>query len=304
MALTRRRFVATAAAATALAPMRVWSAVTLTMGNMQIDTLYDGYLSVPGSFALGDIPVADAAPILERYGLGTDRIDRPCNVTLLRDGANTVLFDVGSGPDFVPTAGTMLDALDALGVVPEDITHVVFTHAHLDHIGGILDDFDDPMFYNASHMIGRTEFDYWNNPDTVNTIATSRTTMAAGAKRRLDILGDSVTTFGNGDEILPGVAAVVTPGHTPGHMSFELRRGSTSALITGDAVVNHHLAFEHPAWPAGADQDQQTGIRSRLRLLDRLATEQITTVGFHLPQGGIGRTEKSGDGYRFVAYEA
>ena len=65
MELTRRRFVATAAAATALTPMRVWSASTLIMGDVQIDTLDDGYLSLPGSFALGDIPVEEAKPILD-----------------------------------------------------------------------------------------------------------------------------------------------------------------------------------------------------------------------------------------------
>ena len=302
MQITRRHFIAATAAA-AIVPARGWATTFLSIGDIRIDTLSDGNLPLPASFALGDIPREQADPILKKYGITSDQFDRPCNVTLLRDGTNTVLFDVGAGSDFIPTTGKLMDAFDVLGITPEDVTHVVLTHGHPDHLGGLLDDFDDPMFYDAKHMIGKQEFDYWLDPDTVNTIVAERTTMAVGAKRRLETVESSITTFDDGDEILPGVAAQATYGHTPGHMSFEVRAGSESVLITGDAVVDHHLAFERPEWHSGADQDPDTAVVSRTRLLDRLATEQMTLVGFHLPGGGIGRTERTGDGYRFVAAE-
>lgn len=296
MPFTRRKFIATAAAS-ALIPARGWSASTLTLGDTRIDTLSDGNLVLPGSFTLGDTPVEEAAPILAKYGLDTGQLQPPCNVTLVRDGSNTVLFDVGSGPDFMPSAGKLMEAFDQLGITPDDITHVVFTHAHPDHIWGLLDDFDDLMFANAEHMIGKAEFDYWMDPDTVDTIEPGRTTMAVGAKRRLEAVQDAVTTFGDGQEILPGIAAVATFGHTPGHMSFEV---AGKAMIVGDAIVNHHLAFERPDWRSGSDQDRDLGAQTRLRLLDRLATEQMQLIGFHLPGGGIGRAERDGSSYRFV----
>ncbi len=296
MPLTRRQFIASTAAATALAPIPGWAANTLQMGDIRIDTLSDGHLVLPTRFALGNRSAEEAAPILARHGITGPQLEPPCNVTLVRDGTNTVLFDVGAGPDFMSSAGRLMDAFDALDLSPEDVTHVVFTHAHPDHIGGLLDDFDDLMFYDAEHMIGAEEFDYWANPDTVNTIQTERQTMAVGAKRRLDVLADNITTFSDGQEILPGIVARATFGHTPGHMAFQVGE----AMIVGDAIVNHHLAFERPGWLAGSDQDPETGAATRMALLDQLAHEKQTLIGFHLPGGGIGRVEKTADAYRFV----
>lgn len=302
MLITRRNLLATAGAAlgTAVLPGRLWSGSTLEAGGLRIDTLSDGYLVLPASFTLGGIDPAAAAPILSRYGLGTDQFEPPCNVTLLRDGERTIMFDVGSGPNFTPTAGKLDEALDALGVSRDDITHVVFTHAHPDHIWGLLDDFDDPAFANAEFLIGRDEFDYWMDPATVDTIDPARQSFAVGAMNRLEVIADTVTLFGDGEEILPGVAARACYGHTPGHMAFEIAAGSDSVMVVGDAIGNHHLAFERPDWASGSDQDAEMGAASRVALLDQIASAQMRLIGFHLPGGGIGRAERSGDGYRFV----
>ncbi|MDJ0824766.1 MAG: MBL fold metallo-hydrolase [Rhodobacter sp.] len=299
MTLTRRAVLATGTAglAAGLCPLRAWSGASLNLGDLQIDTLSDGHLVLPLSFALGDIAPEDAAPIFARYGISGDTLEPPCNVTLVRDGTNTVLFDVGAGPDFMPSAGKLAEALDTLGLATEDVTHVVFTHGHPDHLWGALDDFDDPMFIEATHLIGKAEFDYWMDPATVDTIDAGRTTFAVGAKRRLEELADAIATFEDGDEILPGIAAHASYGHTPGHMSFELAGG---AMIVGDAVVNHHLAFERPEWRSGSDQDPDMGADTRVKLLDQIASAQMTLIGFHLPGGGIGRVERTADGYRFV----
>jgi glyoxylase-like metal-dependent hydrolase (beta-lactamase superfamily II) len=255
---------------------------------------------LPGSFIFNAMPQEALAPILSEYGLSADQLTPECNLALYRDGTNTVLFDVGSGPDFMPSAGKLLDTLDAAGVAPEDVTHVVFTHAHPDHIWGLLDEFDEPVFAGATCLMGRAEWDYWWNPETVNTIGEARAAFAVGAKRRMEVIEDSVVLFDDGAEILPGIAAIQTPGHTPGHMAFEIRQGSQAALVVGDAIGNHHVAFRKPAWESGSDQEPSLAVGTRAMLLDRLAAEQMPVIGFHLPAGGIGRVEREGDGYRFV----
>ena len=150
-------------------------------------------------------------------------------------------------------------------------------------------------------MIGRVERDYWLDPATPDTIGEARLAFAAGAIRYLGALEDRLTVFEDGAEILPGVAARATFGHTPGHMSFELRGGNESVMVLGDCIGNDHVAFARPEWVSGSDQDQEMGARTRSALLDQLASEKMAFVGFHLPYPGIGRAETSSEGYRFIA---
>lgn len=302
MTFNRRQILATMGASALVGlPRSGFAATDLTLGSAKITTVSDGNLVLPMDFLLGDLPAADAAPVLAQFGIAGDTVEPPCNLTLLQDGDRTVLFDAGSGSGFMPSAGKILEALDAIGVSAGDITHVLFTHAHPDHLWGVLDDFDDPVFGNASYRIGRAEWEYWTDPETVNTIGAERASFAVGAARRLAAIEDQVEFISGGQEVLPGIMAHDTPGHTPGHMAFEIRQGSEAALVVGDAIGNGHLAFARPDWASGSDQDAETGIATRTRLLDQLATDQMAMVGFHLPEGGLGRVERKGEAYRFVA---
>lgn len=270
------------------------------LGDMTIQSVSDGNLILPGAFFFDGLPQDEVVEILTHHGLSTDQLAPPCNVTVMRREGQIVLFDAGSGSGFMPTAGTLLIGLGALGIDPQDVTHVVFTHGHPDHLWGVLDDFDDLVFANAAHLIGATELDYWRDPKTVDSIGEARASFAVGAARRLEAIDDVMTSFKPGDEILPGVMAHASFGHTPGHISFELRAGSESLMIVGDAIGNHHVAVERPAWHSGADQDPETGALTRQRLLDQLSTDKMAMLGFHLPGGGLGRIERLGDAFRFV----
>lgn len=298
--ITRRSLLAQGAA-TAAVTLGGPLLAEVKLGSATLTTVSDGHLTLPGDFILGPMPQDELKPILAEFGIDPKVLTPECNVTLFRDGERTVLFDVGAGPDFQPSAGRLAENLDAAGVAFEDVTHVVFTHAHPDHIWGLLDEFDEPLFPEATYMMGRAEWDYWWNPETVNTIGEARAAFAVGARRRMEVIEETVVRFDAGEEILPGIAAVGSFGHTPGHMAFEVRSGNESALIVGDAIGNHHVAFARPDWPSGSDQDMETAIKARLMLLDRLAGEQMPVIGFHLPGGGIGRVERVADrSYRFV----
>ena len=294
----RRRLVQGGLAAGAGVLLPRFSLAQMTVGRGTVTSVSDGSLMLPRDFILGGLPEDELAPILAEHGIAGDQLTPPCNVTLYQDGENTVLFDVGSGSEFVPTAGTLFDSLDAVDVAPEDVTHVVFTHGHPDHLWGLLDDFGDPAFTEAQYLMGRAEWDYWTDPETVNTIDAERQAFAVGAARRLDMIADQVEMFEDGDTVLPGITAVMTPGHTPGHMSFEV--GDTDGVfVTGDAIANHHVAFARPDWEVNSDQDPVTGAVTRTALMNRLAEARATILGFHLPSGGIGRIGRRDTGFIF-----
>lgn len=292
--------IAATLAAQGLVPRRAIAATSLQAGGARLDMLSDGNLVLPFDTTLESLPADFLAELRARYGLGTDQMTPPCNHTLLRDGSRTVLFDVGAGFDFMPSTGRLPDTLDDMGVAPQDITHLVITHAHPDHIWGLLDDFDEPFLPNAEIIIGRAEWDYWTDPDTIDTIGAERQSFAVGAARRLDVIADQVTLIEGDAEVLPGVMAVASPGHTPGHMSYLVQMGSQGVLVTGDAIGNGHVAFERPDFPSAADQDQPAGRASRAALLDRITADDLLVAGFHVGNGGLGRAEKLADGgYRF-----
>ena len=287
------------AAALPLAPLRGWAVTTMTAGDLRVDSVSDGHIEFPPDFAFSMIPKAERDGLLRSVDIDPLAVMRsPLNVTLLRQGDRVVLFDVGSGPDFVPTAGTLIDALAAVEVAPEDVTDVIFTHGHPDHLWGVLDDFDEPLFSEATHRMGRVEFDYWIDPATIGTIGEDRQSFAAGAMRRLTALGERIERFEDGAEVLPGIRAIMTPGHTPGHMSFSIGTPGDGLFVTGD-FVTMLTGFARPDLGTMTDHDPALAARTRQAMLARLADEGWTILGYHLPQGGIGKVRRAGEAYAF-----
>lgn len=300
MAYSRRRLLSHGAAALfGLTASRQALAKT-NVGDMTVQMISDGFLTLSRDYIFDPLPAEIRKAAVDDFELSSRTLEAPCNLTLVQRNADVILFDAGSGPGFQPTAGDVVDGLAALGLAPEDVTHVVFTHAHPDHLWGVLDDFDDPVFSQAEHMMGRLEFDYWSDPSTLGSIDESRQPFVVGAARRLEAIGERVSLFDDGQEILPGVFTVLAPGHTPGHMCFEVRSGNDALMILGDAISNHHVAMRFPSAPLGSDQDMSQAAKTRHALLDRIARQDMRVAGFHLPDGGFGRIDSFEDGFVFV----
>lgn len=301
--LTRRTLLQTgmAAAAAAMLPVALRPANSLEIGDAVLTGVSDGNLVLPLSFSYPDAPQDELVALLKANGLPTDSLMPDCNVPILKSGDRLIMFDVGSGPNFMPSAGRLLENMEEAGFDPADVTDVVFTHAHPDHLWGLIDDFDEIVFPNASFHMGRAEWEFWRDPGTVDAMPEARKTFAVGAQNRLSYLEDMINLFEPGAEVLPGIEAVDTAGHTPGHMSFMLHGGSEPVLVAGDAILHFAVSFEHPSWPSGSDQDPEMGIATRKKLLDRLATDKAALTAYHLPTPGEGRVERDGTAYRFVA---
>ena len=198
--------------------------------------------------------------------------------------------------------GKLSGNLEAAGIKANEMTHVIFTHAHADHFWGVVDPFgDSSLFAKARHVMSSTERDFWLKPDIETTVPDGQKSMAAGIVRRLKELGDTIEGVAGEAEIAPGVALIATPGHTPGHSSVVVRSGSEELIVLGDTLPQHIVSFAAPEWRWGADVDSNTAVATRKRLLDRLATSKAQVVGYHLPWPGVGLVEAKDGTYRFVA---
>jgi len=298
--LTRRTVLKGMAGAAALPLVRPAFAATHALGEAEIQILSDGNLTLPIGFVLPDRSKEEIEALFAPHNMATDSLTPDCNITLYRTGDRLVLFDAGAGANFQATAGELATNLEEAGIDPADITDVVFTHAHPDHLWGVLDDFDDPLFSEAQHWVPQTEWDYWRADDTLANMPEERKTFVVGAQSRFEAIEDLVAMIKPGQEVVPGVEAVDTSGHTPGHMSYMIHGGGESVLVIGDAITNAVISFERPDWQSGSDQDREKGAATRMALLDRLAADKSRIIGFHLPHPGLGGVEKSGNAYRFV----
>ena len=276
--------------------------VTHRVGHTEVMVISDGVLNVPLSFSLPETPLSEAAALFKAHGMAEGGEPVQTNVVLVKTGNDTVLIDAGSGANFQPTAGKLQENLEAAGITPDKITKVVFTHAHADHLWGVLDDFDDAArFPNASYVISATEWDFWSDPKTAESVPDWLKGMALGAARILKTIEDKVERCKAGDTVAPGLTYSATPGHTPGHMSVMVENGGQRLMIGGDVLANNAISFARPDWPIGSDFDRDRAVATRKSLLDQLVADKIPLVGFHLAWPGLGMVERAGKAYRLVS---
>ena len=163
-------------------------------------------------------------------------------------------MDTGSGGNFAPTAGKVIESLKAAGVEPGAVTKVIFTHAHPDHMWGSLGADGKPVFPNASFHVAEAEWNFWMAPDLASKMPKDMEGMVKTTQSQLAGIKDKVSMFKPGSEVLPGIAVIDTAGHTPGHVSFELA-GGDGLIVTADAITNPLVFFPHPDWKFGFDAD-------------------------------------------------
>lgn len=259
------------------------------IGTLDAVALKDGTIDVANdgkTFGIGK-PSADVGALLSAAGQPTDALHLSIQPLLVRSDARVLLFDTGAGDASFAQAGHLPDALRAAGVEPAQVTDIFLSHAHPDHVGGLLARDGALAFPNAAIHLSAPEWDALK--------------VDAGAAKLVAAITPKVAAFAPGAEIVPGVVkAVAVDGHTPGHSAYEIASGNERLLYIGDTAHHHVVSVQRPDWTVQWDQDAPVAQASRRALLQRASDDHLRVYAVHFPFPGIGHVKKEGDGFVWV----
>jgi glyoxylase-like metal-dependent hydrolase (beta-lactamase superfamily II) len=214
------------------------------------------------------------------------------------------LVDTGAGA-MAPTTGKLLSNLQTAGIAPEDIDTVILTHGHPDHIGGVLDEAGQPAFPEARYVIGRQEWAFWTSEPDLSHLQIPdhlRYSILEVARTKLPPLEGQLELVGPEVEIVNGIKAISTPGHTPGHLGLDIASGGERLLAISDVLL-HPVHVVHPDWVAAIDYSPEQVVATRQHLLKRAAEEKALVFAYHFPFPGLGHVIQNDQGWQWQSLE-
>ena len=313
--LTRRSALA-GAAATALMPVAAYSPARAAappagkqapafyrykLGDDEITVLHDGARTSPmPDMFVKNVSKDQALAAAEAAYMPKGMVTVPFNPTVVNTGSKLVLIDSGYGPGIGPTVGLLPANMAAAGIDPKQIDIVILSHLHPDHINGIRTADGSLAFPQAEIKLPAQDWAFWADEGNMSRAQGLMADYFKNVHRVLDPIKDKVTKYEWGQEVAPGITALDTRGHTPGHTSFVVASGSAKVLIQSDVTNIPQLFLTHPDWHVMFDIDPQQAAVTRHKFYDMAAAEKALIIGFHFPFPSIGHVEKDGANYRLV----
>ncbi|MGE0601234.1 MAG: MBL fold metallo-hydrolase [Dehalococcoidia bacterium] len=265
-----------------------------TVGSIELVALIDMVAAYP---AKSVYPKVDDFSSFERYLDSDGSIALNFASFLVRDGSTLLLVDTGWGPEH---SGQLLKELDASGVKPTDVTHVLFTHLHGDHTGWNIDrESGQPIFAGARHLVPKADWDHYE-AEAVEARKTTNKPWLGSFDRDMVPLKDRglVDLISGETTVSPSLTAIPTPGHTPGHTSVVITSNGERGIVLGDVVISP-VDAERLDFETSFDWDAALAVETRKKVVKRLIEDGSLVGASHLPVPGLGRFIRTDAGQRW-----
>jgi glyoxylase-like metal-dependent hydrolase (beta-lactamase superfamily II) len=271
--------------------------ITVVTDGMGTNPLSDGYVANQPRTAVNTALEAD---FLER-----DKVTGTFTPIVVNTGSKLIAIDTGLGlGTFAQSKGALgqyHNNLQAAGIDRNAVDTVIISHFHGDHINGLVGPENKPAFPNAEVMVPAAEWAFWSDESNTSKLPEIARPQMGNFKRVVGVVGSKFTQYQAGKEIVPGITAVASYGHTPGHTSHVVASGNAKLLVQADVTAGAATLFvRNPDWQFVFDTDKQMAVETRKRIYDMAATERMLVHGYHFAFPSLVHVEKSGSGYRLV----
>lgn len=272
----------------------------MMLGDFEITALSDGTVDLPVDKLLTGARQGQVMRALQHAYLGVP-LETSVNGYLVNTGTKLVLIDTGAAALFGPTLGRLLANLKAAGYSPEQVDEVYVTHLHPDHVGGLLSE-GKPAFPNALVRFDKRDGEHWLSAERLAAAPADAKGFFQGAQAAVKPYQDvgRLQPFDGNTELIPGVRAVATPGHTPGHTVYLVESQGQKLAVWGDLMHVAAVQFPDPSVTIAFDVDSKAAMPQRKKAYADAAKNGYYVAVAHVAFPGIGRLRADGKGYQWL----
>ena len=270
------------------------------LGDFEVTALSDGTVALPVDKLLTGTTAAKTQKTLARSFLKAP-LDTSVNGYLVNTGSKLVLIDTGAAGLFGPTLGNLLANLKAAGYQPEQVDEIYITHMHADHVGGLMAA-DKLAFPNATVRADKHDADFWLSQANLDKAPADAKGFFQGAMASLNpyVAAGKFKAFEGDTDLVPGIKAVATPGHTPGHSIYKVESKGQTLVLWGDLMHVAAVQFSEPAVTIQFDTDSKNAAIQRKRAYAEAAKQGYLVGSAHISFPGLGHLRAQGKGYEWV----